>query len=87
MLKDATQIFSQLKRLKIMKVGELERYSLFPHLELHESGMVGIIISVRRIDYPSATAMILWNCDRPQGSRYEPQLDYLDDLEVLNETK
>jgi len=72
-----------------MKIGDLVRYRLFPHKELHESGMVGIIIHmhIQQIDYPSETALILWSCDRPQGSRYEPQLDYLDDLEALNETK
>ena len=49
--------------------------------------MLGIVIDIELSNHPEATALILWNRDRPQGSRYEPQLDYLDGLEVFNETK
>jgi len=49
--------------------------------------MVGLVIHVEQADYPAATALVFWNCDRPQGSMYEPQLDYLDEIEVVSEQK
>jgi hypothetical protein len=70
-----------------MKPGDLVRYKLFPHKELHESDMVGLVVHVEQTDYPTATAVVLWNCDRPQASMYEPQLDYLDEIEVVSEAK
>ena len=70
-----------------MKIGDLVRYRLFPHKELNESGMVGLVFHIEQADYPAATARVLWNCDRPQGSMYEPQLEYLDEIEVVCEQK
>ena len=71
-----------------MKIGDLVRYRLFPHKELNESGMLGIIIDVKLSDVPYATALVLWGCSRPQDRLWhEPQLDYLDEIEVVCEQK
>ena len=73
-----------------MKVGDLVRYSDYPHYELHASGMVGLVVSKEYIlEEPGRVESlpvvdVIWNADRgllyPQGS---VSWEYVDELEVL----
>lgn len=66
------------------------RYRSFPHEELHNSGMVGVVVSE---PYRSAALSmdevvgVIWNVQRPGHLSGEPFVDYADDLEVINESR
>ena len=73
-----------------MKVGDLVRYKIFPHKELHNSGMVGVVVSE---PYRSAALSmdevvdVIWSLPRPGHLSGERFVDYTDDLEVINESR
>ena len=73
-----------------MQIGDLVRYRSFPHKELHNSGMVGVVVSE---PYRSAALSmdevveVIWSVPRPGHLNGEPFVDYTDDLEVISESR
>ena len=73
-----------------MKVGDLVRYRKFPHEELHDSGLLGLVLSESYVldepgwvDY-APVVDVMWNGDR--GSSYPAgtvSWDYVDEIEVV----
>ena len=71
-----------------MKVGDLVRYKLWPHIELRKTGMVGIIISAHTFSGGGDTweeFKVLWDRERPQGNC--PMREYPNELEVVSESR
>ena len=71
-----------------MKPSDLVRYKPWPHIELHESGMVGIVLGSSLFhDYDDLgyddlkTVDVLWDRDRPREQG--PMWEYVSDLEVI----
>ena len=77
-----------------MKVGDLVRYKKFPHEELHDSGMVGLVLSEPHEhsiykDMECAIQVDVWWA-RPRSPAWgstEISWDYVDEIEVINETR
>lgn len=79
-----------------MKIGDLVKYKKFPHEELHDSGMVGLVLSEaycpeHQAGWEEAGMFIvdvMWNIDRgisqPAGSI---SWDYVDEIERIGEDK
>ena len=73
-----------------MKVGDLIRYSKFPHEELHNSGLTGIVISDPYFEKPMSTSSnlhlvdIMWSEPRsPAWGNCHVTWEYVDELEIL----
>ena len=66
-----------------MKVGDLVRYASFPHEELSESSLVGLVIEVNTFLYLEKV-LVKWNKPRPQGKSL---WEHLDELELINENR
>jgi len=71
-----------------MKIGDLVRYKPHPHVELHISGMAGIILSESyestNPDSPDILIDVMWNKRRPQADVGNSiTWEYADDLEVI----
>ena len=67
-----------------MNPGDLVRYKPWPHTELRESGMVGIIISTHTFSGGGDTweeHLVLWDRERPRGTG--PMQEYPEELEVI----
>ena len=73
-----------------MKIGDLVRYKPWPHSELNSSGMTGVILSVpyknTHIDHPEMIVDVMWGNTRPQAEG-GITWDYINDLEVINESR
>tara|TARA_B100000131_G_C17948479_1_gene545415 strand:- start:365 stop:583 length:219 start_codon:yes stop_codon:yes gene_type:complete len=72
-----------------MRIGELIRYAPFPHKELHESGMTGLIISepyVERATRDLHLVDVMWGNSRgqlyPAGCVFQ---EYIDELETVDD--
>ena len=70
--------------------GDLVRYSLYPHYELHMSGMIGLVVSGSYVpkepEWVESIPVVdvIWNTDRglsyPAGA---VSWDYVDELEII----
>ncbi len=73
-----------------MKVGDLVRYRIFPHEELHTSGMTGLVLNKPHMteDHHGimVTIDVMWSEER-KPSRGNITWEYTDELEVLNESR
>ena len=75
-----------------MKIGNLVRYSPWPHEELHRSGMIGLIV---REPYELDDSMasdpvvdVMWSVERPHIiNKLGVGWDYVSDLEVVNKNE
>ena len=71
-----------------MKVGDIVRYSPFPHEELHKSGMARLVVSEPYVAYCAGSAAhgvdVVWGNDRgrsyPAGTVCQ---EFVDELETL----
>ena len=73
-----------------MNIGDLVHYKPYPHKELHNSGVTGVVVSSPRLpdwstlkDAPLVVDVI-WSVDR--GTQYPAGTvvwDYVDDLETV----
>ena len=71
-----------------MKVGNLVRYSLYPHYELHKSGMTGLVLSeiyVEKRTRDLHLVDVVWGSDRPEYPAGTVCHEFVDELEVLDE--
>jgi len=66
-----------------MKVGDLVKYTIFPHKELSESPLVGLVIERDTFLYLEKV-LVKWNLPRPQGNTL---WEYLDELETISESR
>ena len=71
-----------------MKPGDLARYKPWPHTELHESGITGIILSESyestNLDCSERFIDVMWSEQRPQANVGDNiTWEYVDDLEVI----
>ena len=66
-----------------MKVGDLVKYKSFPHKELSDSSLVGLVIERNTFLYLEKV-LVKWNRPRPQGKSL---WEYLDELELVNESR
>jgi len=66
-----------------MKCGDLVKYRAFPHKELSESSLVGLVIERNTFLYLEKV-LVKWNRPRPQGKSL---WEYLDELEVISESR
>ena len=83
-----------------MKPGDVVRYRVFPHEDLHFSGMTGIVLSEPRVledeslmAYPQDQLVVIdvmWSEDRPQRQHSTPVLnitwDFIEELELVSES-
>ena len=72
-----------------MKVGDIVRYSRFPHTELHNSDLTGLIVDgpyVRAEKMSLHVVDVMWNRMRPQtrGKSISITWEYVDELELIN---
>ena len=81
-----------------MKPGDMVRYKIFPHEELHSSGMTGLVLTAPKIvedeslmAYPEDQLVIIdviWSADRglrcPAGT---VTWEYVDEIEVIGEDR
>ena len=74
-----------------MKVGDLVKYALFPHEELHKSGMTGLVTSEPYVDRGIGDFYlidIMWAGKR--GTGYPAGCvcqEYVDELELISESR
>ena len=73
-----------------MKVGDIVRYSRFPHTELHNTDLAGLIVDgpyVRAEKMSLHVVDVMWNRMRPQtrGKSISITWEYVDELEILIE--
>ena len=66
-----------------MDIGSIVRYKEYPHDELHNSGMIGIILGKPYTLDPNGLLVIdvLWDRVRPQGRDTLVTWDYVSELE------
>ena len=72
----------------LMKVGDLIKYSEFPHRELQH--LVGIVAALSSDQYDRDEldmVWVMWGHDRPQGPRGSLLEEFIDDLEVISESR
>jgi hypothetical protein len=67
-----------------VKVGDLVKYAAFPHKELSESSLVGLVVEIETFLFLEK-AHVRWNSPRPQGEKL--LWEYIDELEVINEAR
>jgi hypothetical protein len=69
-----------------MKVGDLVRYKPWPHVELHASGITGIITRepYEVEDCDLMWVDVVWSKERPQCPAGEPMWEFEDELEKIN---
>ena len=67
-----------------MKVGDLVKYGPWPHEELSESPLVGLVVERDTFLYLEK-AFVKWNKPRPQGDH--PMWEYVDELELVSESR
>ena len=66
-----------------MKVGDLVKYRSFPHKELNESSLMGLVVERDTFLYLEKI-LVRWNRPRPQGKFL---WEYLDELELVSESR
>ena len=66
-----------------MKVGDLVKYRSFPHKELSESSLVGLVVERDTFLYLEKV-LVRWSRPRPQGKLL---WEYLDELEIVGENR
>ena len=71
-----------------MKPGDIVRYAIFPHEDLHFSGMTGLILSKPYVQegHPEAivTIDVMWSEERSSSwGGLNITWDYVDELEVI----
>ena len=70
----------------IMKIGHVVRYKKFPHEELHNQGIIGIVISKPyKVEYNLIVVDVFWDRPRLSAERRTPFItwDYVDELEYV----
>ena len=72
-----------------MKEGDIVRYRIFPHEELHFSGMTGLVLGkpqVMKDQYGEmVTVDVMWSEERSSSwGGLNIAWDYIDELEVLD---
>ncbi len=74
-----------------MKVGDIVRYTAFPHEELHKSGMTGLTISdpyTSRSTGGFDLIDVMWSERRsPSWDNSNITWEYVDELEVIYESR
>ena len=73
-----------------MKPGDIVRYAIFPHEELHFSGMTGLILSkpcvIEGHRGDIVTIDVMWSEERHAGmSPLNIAWEYIDELEVIKD--
>ncbi len=66
-----------------MKVGDLVKYKPFPHEELSESPLVGLVMERDTFLYLEKV-LVKWNKPGPQGKSL---WEHLDELELVSESR
>ena len=71
-----------------MKTGDIVRYAIFPHEELHFSGMTGLVLSepyVQEDQYGDlVTVDVMWSEERSSSwGGLNITWDFIEELEVL----
>jgi hypothetical protein len=72
-----------------MKPGDMVRYKIFPHEKLHNSGMVGVVLSEPYANsywpdmHHALQVDVMWDRNRGRDSG-QIAWDYIDELEVIN---
>ena len=67
-----------------MKIGHVVRYKKFPHEELHNQGIIGVVISKPyKVEYDLTVVDIFWDRPRLSAEHQTPFItwDYVDELE------
>lgn len=75
-----------------MKPGDMVRYKIFPHEKLHNSGMVGIVLSEPYANahwpdlHQALQVDVMWDRARLGGNITGDVVswDYIDEIEVIN---
>tara|TARA_B100000427_G_C15237693_1_gene476290 strand:+ start:439 stop:660 length:222 start_codon:yes stop_codon:yes gene_type:complete len=70
-----------------MKPGNLVRYKAWPHEELHNSGMVGIVLSepYAQKTWGNVQVDVWWDRPRsPAWGNHDVCWEFFDELEVVN---
>ena len=73
-----------------MKVGDVVRYRIFPHEELHFSGMTGLVLSkpyVQEDQYGDmVTVDVMWSEERSSSwGGLNITWDFVEELEVISD--
>ena len=73
-----------------MKVGDIVRYRIFPHEELHFSGMTGLVLSkpyVQEDQYGDMVSVdVMWSEERSSSwGGLNITWDFIEELEVIDE--
>ncbi len=68
-----------------MKVGDLVKYSVFPHEELSKLPLAGLVLHLDTFLYLEK-AFIMWNRPKARGIGGR-EWEYLDELEVISESR
>ena len=73
-----------------MKPGDIVRYAIFPHEDLHFSGMTGLVLSepriVERFKGDLVTIDVMWSEERSESwGSLNVAWEYVDELEVVRD--
>ena len=73
-----------------MKPGDIVRYAIFPHEDLHFSGMTGLVLSKPYVQEGHrdviVTIDVMWSEERSSSwGGLNITWDYVDELEVIDE--
>ena len=66
-----------------MRVGDLVKYKPFPHKELSESSLVGLVVERDTFLYLDKV-LVKWSRPRPQGKSL---WEYIDELELVETSR
>ena len=72
-----------------MKIGDLVKYKVYPHESLqHMLGLVEDLESESRSNYRGLRGVyVIWNKDRNRGPANTVMWEFMDELEVLSESR
>ena len=69
-----------------MKVGDLVKYKRYPHESLQH--LLGLVTDFAPGEYNGSRAtFVIWNQDRNRGPANTVMFEYVDELEVINESQ
>ena len=69
-----------------MKVGDLVKYRRYPHESLQH--LLGLVVDIEDEDSGYVRGIsVIWNQDRNRGPANTAMFEYVDELEVINESR
>jgi hypothetical protein len=69
-----------------MKVGDLVKYKAYPHESLQH--LLGLILTTTPVDWSFHSGLyVIWNQDRNRGPANTIMFEYMDELEVVSESR